>query len=216
MSNVFRGLALLLLLTASCEEAKQPAVPADEKKLVREAFAGYKSAILNDKGEEAVKHLDSRTLKYYGDLAELTRTADSAKVNSLGLIDKLMVLTIRHRATREEILAFDGNSLLVYAIKNGMVGKNSVLNNTIGDVTVDQAFAKGVVVISGKPSPISMHFYKEEGNWKADITSLFPSSEIAFRQVIAESGQDENAFFFSVLEAISGSPVRPSVWHAVK
>ena len=34
-----------------------------EEKLVRKAFDSYKTSILNDKGEEAVKYVDKRTIK---------------------------------------------------------------------------------------------------------------------------------------------------------
>jgi hypothetical protein len=32
---------------------------------VKTSFDSYKSAILNDKGEEAVKYVDNRTIEYY-------------------------------------------------------------------------------------------------------------------------------------------------------
>jgi hypothetical protein len=111
--------------------------------LVKQAFDDYKSAILNDKGEDALKYINSRTIKYYTEIIDLVKNADSAQVNSLSLIDKITVFSIRHRATREEILAMGGTDLFVYAIKKGMVGKNSVANNSIGKVTIDGAFAKG-------------------------------------------------------------------------
>src|SRR5688572_748402 len=105
------ALTLVLLLTGFSAIAQKK-----EEKAVRKAFEDYKTAILNDKGTEAVNYVDSRTLKYYGDIAELVRSADSAKIQTLTIFDKLMVLLIRVRATKEDILAFNGQSLLMYAI----------------------------------------------------------------------------------------------------
>lgn len=82
------------------------------------------------------------------------------KLNSLGLLDKLMVFTIRHRASKEDILSFDGKRLLIYAIREGMVGKNSVVNNSIGEVEIDGDFAKGQFMTSGQKTPYYFHFYK--------------------------------------------------------
>src|SRR5687767_6082502 len=117
--------------------------------LIKQAFNGYKTAILNDRGDEALKFIDTITINYYGYILELVKNADSILVDSLSLLDKLMVLSVRHRTSRQDILSFDGKKLLVYAIKSGMVGKSSVANITIGEVKVDRDIAKGQVVNNG-------------------------------------------------------------------
>lgn len=186
-----------------------------EEKLVRQSFDNYKSAILNDKGEEAVKYVDSRTIKYYSDILDLVKTADSTKVETLSILDKLMVFSIRHRTSKEEILSFDGKSLLVYAIKNGMVGKNSVANNSIGDVTIDNSFAKGQFIANGQKIPFDFHFYKEENQWKIDITSLFTISTAVFKKMADDSGQNENEYLFSLLEMITRNKPNSEIWKPI-
>lgn len=186
-----------------------------EQKAVVQAFENYKSSILDDRGEEAVKYVDSRTIKYYGDMLELVKTADSAKVNSLSLLDKLMVFSIRHRTSKKDILSFDGKKLLIYAIKSGMVGKNSVQNNSIDEVTVENDFAKGQFINGTKKTPFYFHFYKEDQQWKIDLTSLFDVSNMAFSKVIEQSGQPENEYLFTLLEIVSGNAVGPEIWQKV-
>ncbi len=210
MKHAVITLTLLLAFTASAYAQK------GEEKQVRRSFDNYRSAILNDKGDEAAKFVDSRTLKYYGDMLELVRTADSAKVESLSILDKVMVFSIRHRASREEILSFDGRALLIYAIERGMVGKNSVAANTIGDVEVNNAFAKGQLIANGDPAPFYFHFYKEEGQWKIDLTALFPVSTTAFQRMADESGKDENEFLFSILEILTGDKPSGQIWQPVE
>jgi len=185
-----------------------------EEKLVRKSFENYKFAILNDKGDEAVKYVDSRTIKYYSDILDLVKTADSSKVESLSILDKLMVLVVRHRTSREEIFKFDGKSLFVYAIKNRMVGI-SVASNTIGDVTIDQNFAKGELITKGEKTPYFFHFYKEEKIWKIDLTSLFPVAIMAFNKIADESGQAQNDFLLSLLEMTTGIKPGPEIWKPV-
>lgn len=188
----------------------------DEEKVVRDAFDGYKSNILNDKGKEAAKYVDSRTIAYYNDIAQKCRTADSASVRALNIMDKLMVFSIRHRAEASDIKSFDGTGLLVYAINSGMVGKSSVVNNSIGEVTIEKDFAKGQLVVSGTETPIYFHFYQEGGDWKVDLTSIFEMSTMAFDQMVKGSGQDENEFLFSVLEQLTGRAPDNGIWHPVK
>lgn len=62
-----------------------------EEKLVQKSFDNYKTAILNDKGNEAVKYVDSRTIAYYEQMLELVKTADSSKIETLSILDKLIV-----------------------------------------------------------------------------------------------------------------------------
>jgi hypothetical protein len=200
---------LLLFVTISAIAQKT------EEKLVKNAFDGYKTSILHDKGEEAVKYVDSRTIKYYGDILELVKRADSTKIETLNILDKLMVFSIRHRASKEDILTFTGKKLLVYAIQSGMVGKNSVANNSIGEVTVDGSFAKGQLVVNKQSTPLYFNFYKEEQQWKVDLTALFPMSTNAFKKMAEESGQPENEFLFAILESLTGKKPGKEIWQPV-
>ena len=203
-------LTLITCLISSCTSQE------DESKLVRRCFENYKSAIHTDKGVEAVKFVDSRTIKYYDHISELTKNADSAKVNSLPLMDKIMVFSIRHRATKEDILSFDGKGLLIYAIKTGMVAKNGVATITIGDVTYTKDFAKGQFITNGQKTPIYYNFYKENQQRKIDLTSLFSVSTMAFKKMVTDSGQSENECLFSLLEIVTGKKPGNYIWDAVK
>jgi len=186
-----------------------------EEKLVKKSFDNYKSAILNDKGEEAVKFVDSRTIKYYSDILELVKTADSAKVETISILDKLIVFSIRHRTAKEDVLNFDGESLLVYAINSGMVGKNSVANNSIGEVKIEGNYAKGQFISNGQKAPFYFDFYKEDKQWKIDLTSLFPISTKAFKKMADDSGQNQNDYLFSLLEMITGNKPDIEIWKPI-
>lgn len=210
MTRIANLLLLLLAFTTFAYGQKE------EEKLVRKAFDNYKSAILNNKGDEAVKYVDSRTIQYYGDILDLVKNADSTQVTSLSLLDKLMVFSIRHRTEKKDILSFDGRGLLVFAIKSGMVGKNSVANNGIGEVTIDKNFAKGEFISLGEKAPFYFHFYKEEGEWKLDLTALFLVSRAAFQKMVQDSGQQEDEFIFSMLELITGKKPGLEIWEKVQ
>jgi len=187
-----------------------------ESKKVEKAYNAYKNAILNDNGTEAVKWVDSRTIKYYSEVLELVRNADSLAVDSLSAMDKLMVFSIRHRAPADSIRNFDGKAMLVYAIDNGMVGKNSVANFDLGKIKIDSAFAAAEITMGKRVAPIKFHFYNEDGSWKMDITALFSMSRTAFRRMVTNSQEEENAYLFNLLEAVSGKKPEPSIWKPVK
>ena len=126
------------------------------------------------------------------------------------------MFSIRHRTPKEDILSFDGKGLLVYAIKSGMVGKNSVANNSIGEITIDNNFAKGQFIANGQKAPFYFHFYKEEGQWKIDLTSIFSVSTMAFKKMVDDSGQNENEYLFSLLEMLTGKKPGQEIWDKVK
>lgn len=212
MTATIRFFGILIFLFAG----QQAGAQKSEGSLVKKSFDSYKTLILNDKGDEAVKYVDTRTIKYYGDILKLVKSADSTTVETLSILDKLMVFSIRHRTSKEDILNFDGKSLLVYAIKSGMVGKNGVVNNSIGDITVDENFAKGQLIANRRKTPFYFHFYKEEGKWKIDLTSLFSVSTMAFKKMADDSGQNQNEYLFSLLEIISGRKPGIEIWKPVQ
>lgn len=115
-------LIILFLLFAGFSNAQK-----SEEKAVRNSFDLYKSAILNDEGEKAINQVDSRTVAYYSNILDHVRNADSMKVETLSILDKLMVFSIRHRTSPEEIKSFDGRSLLVYAIGVVWLAKTALL-----------------------------------------------------------------------------------------
>lgn len=206
---------LIILLLSTMTWFSSTAQKSEERQ-IRNAFDNYKSAILNDKGVEAVKVVDSRTISYYSEILTHVLDADSNRIESLSLLDKLMVLTIRHRASHPDILSFDGTSLLIYAIENGMVGKNSVANNTIGAITIDGTFAKGEFIANGQQTPLNFHFYKEDEQWKIDLTALFEVSTVAFERMVESSEQNENDFLFTLLERVNGKKPTPLIWDPIR
>lgn len=188
-----------------------------EEKAIRNVFETYRKAILTDNADVALQCVDSRTINYYGHILDQVKHADSVQVSALNVFDRFMVLTIRHRTPKEQILSFDGKSLLAYAIKSGMVGKNSVSEkNKIGEVTIESEFAKGQFMFEGKKVPIFFHFYKENGTWKLDLTSIFSLSTFVIEDMIKSSGMSENEYFFYLLKLITGREPNNNIWLPVQ
>lgn len=187
-----------------------------EQAKVREAFENYKNSILTDKGNEAVNWVDSNTLNYYSEMLEVTKHADSLEVNNLGILDKMMVFTIRARTSRQDILSFDAKKLLEYSINEGMVGKSSVQNLDIDTPKISENKASAQVITNGQTIPISFGFQKENGTWKIDLTSIFPTSEEALKNVQESSGKGENEFIIWILEMTMNAEIGNEIWQKVE
>ena len=181
-------------------------------KPILKSFENYKNAILTDKGKIATDLVDSRTVKYYSNILKKIKTADSLEINSMGILDKITVLSMRHRATKNELLGFDGKKLLTYAFDNGMVGKNSVSNSELGEVIVNDDFAKAEFIVNGQKTPFFFHFYKENKKWRIDITHLFMLGRVGLKKMIEDSGKEENNFVIYILEMLTGKKPTNDIW----
>ncbi len=212
-----RSITLLSLLLLLCRAAltAQSTGQTNDEQLVRECFAGYKSAILNDKDSKVVEYVDSQTLRYYQDMLDKAQSADSLEVNRMNIMDKLMVFSIRHRASRKDLLKFAGKELLVYSIKEGVVEKNNLENNEVGHVEVEGDFAKGRLVVNGFAAPMHFYFHKEQGYWKIDLTSIFPIAMDIFQKISDESGLDENEYLSMLLELTTGEKPTAKIWETI-
>lgn len=209
MRKIFLGIGLLICFNWGYgqEDAK-----------VKACFDGYKSAILDSNGKEAMKWVNTKTKNYYSDILDKVLNADSLAVEGLNIVDKVTVLRVRMALNIEEIKKMDGTSFFIYAIDKGMVGKNSVENVTMGDVTVTGAKAKGTFINKGQVAPFSFEFDKEKGNWKIDLTALFPMSNQGLAMMIESGGYDENDFIIRILGSLSdpGQKVGAHLWHPLK
>jgi len=188
----------------------------NEKKLVKEVYSNYKTAILNDRGKEAIKYLDNATLEYYGYIAEQSLEADKAVLDSMNIIDKIMILTIRARATKDEILSFDKESILIYAIDNGMVGKGTIQNRIIDNIIINNDNATASIFVNEEISPNGNHYFKKEnGMWKINLTNLTKSGIEFFEKNIEESGLDTYDFLFLIFEKAMGIKLDDSIFNPI-
>jgi hypothetical protein len=188
----------------------------DATKDINVVFDGYKSAIVNDNGAAAVEFMDTRTLDYYKKLLNYVLTADSVTLESLPLMDKFSVLSVRHMATKKEILAFTDKSFIAFTIKKGMMGKNTLEGYTLGKVTVKDNFAKAQIIADGEKSDKYYHFYSDGTKWKIDITPLFAIEEKETEDFIKQSGKPENEFIFGILELMTEKTPSPAIWKKIK
>lgn len=178
-----------------------------DEALIKATFAGYKSAILEDRGADAVNFVDSRTINYYDRVLKHVINADSLEIAQLDVLDKMVVLSIRARTKADKILSMDGAQLFVYAIEEGMVGKGSVSQTHLSVMEVDGNAAKAFLTKGDLETPLFFDFYKEEGSWKIDITTVFDIGAKYLLQMVDEMGMTEIEFIFSALEQATG--VRP-------
>ncbi|MCA4899838.1 MAG: hypothetical protein ACK514_06160 [Bacteroidota bacterium] len=188
----------------------------NENELVRNSFNNYKKSILEGSGKEAIKYVNIKTIDYYDKELDLAVNGDSSAVSQLGVMDKLTVFIARHRIPKEDLINMTGRDFFIYAVDNGMIGKNSVVTTQIGDVNVKANFANGQMISNGQKTPLYFQFSKEENEWKIDLTSIFPQVNFGLTKMLSEQGLTDNDFIFQTLESLTGRKVTNDIWRSLK
>ncbi len=177
---------------------------AQQEDSIKKVFYAYQAALLEDRGTDAAMLIDTRTIAYYNNLCQLAIYGEKMEVQGLPLIDRIIVLGIRHRSSLEEIKEFDGFKMFVYAVNKGFVGKNSVADIEVGELTVKGDFAKGEHIAKGKVTPLFFHFYLEENQWKLNLTEMIPILNVMMAKMIKDQGATEDEYMLMIMEQMYG------------
>lgn len=192
-------------------------IPAQvtEEESVRKTFESYLNSISKGSGEEAVQFVDRHTLAYYNNIAELAKDADSLKIESLATFDKIMVLATRNRVPKEELLKFDGKALFIYAVNNKMVDSHGgAYLVKLGTITMENDTAKGQLFFKETEYPYYLNFYKEDGQWKYDLTSSFALGMRMLQKYVDDMG--EKLVIKMALNADPQHKPGPYIWRPLK
>ncbi len=202
-------LFLLLILIVGCSND-------DEINEVKKVYDGYIQNILNDNGKTAVQFLDTKTIDYYDKMLNHIISSERARVKTLNIIDKITVLLARHIIPKDTLLNFTAIEYIRYSVDNGMVGKNGVMDNTIGNITINKNFARGQNIQHGKKTKMFYHFYKEKGDWKINLTSILTNTVSELERMQTNSGFTESEFIFNIIKNVSGEAASEDVWNTLK
>jgi len=188
-------------------------VDTDEDKVI-ECYEKYKAAILNDRGIEAIKYIDSKTIDYYSDILDKALYADKDEVTKESLVNKLAILRIRHEIPLVDLRNMNGSSLVVYSINNAWVGKNAIIGLSVRNIKIESDFATANVYKDNKNIGLKYRFYNEEGQWKFNFIFMLELSNLIMKQQLNNLGyENEDDFIFDMLEAVSGKKVTEEIFN---
>jgi hypothetical protein len=188
------------------------AIAGDDVGAVKAAFKSYQSALLEKNGARCVAVVDRGTVDYYQRMHDLAVGGKADDVKKLAILDKLMVLRMRHQIPLADLKRMDGRAMLAHGVTQGWVGSN-VAKVEPGAVEITGDRASLVFVVDGKPTPVKIGLRREGGAWRIDLLSLFQLSGGAFRERQKKSGQSEDDFVVSLVEQLVGKPVPPTIWN---
>jgi hypothetical protein len=186
--------------------------PAASASAVRAAFAAYRAAATAGDGGGAAAMVDHVTVYYYDEALRRARTSTAAELERLSLVDRLVVLSIRHRLSSDALATLDGRGLVAAGVADGWIGRQGTSHMELGEVSVNGDVADAPVLVDGQPSEFAFHFRREPAGWRLDLTSVHAATEQALEAAVAQSGLEANAFMVAALQQATGRPVASTIW----
>jgi hypothetical protein len=198
-------------LMLSTPEAGAPKAHGQEAAILS-AFKAYQAALLKKDGPRCATLVDRATIDYYQRMRDLAVKGSAADVRKLGLMDKLVVVRMRHQVPIAQLKPMDGAGALAYAVVQGWIG-DKVAGAEFGAIEVDGATASGAFMVDGHPTPTRMQLHREKGAWRISLVSVFPASNFLFGKMQRESGLSEDDFVIATVGKLAGKPVPDTIWN---
>ncbi|HEY4539108.1 MAG TPA: hypothetical protein VIG94_03735 [Faecalibacter sp.] len=184
------------------------------KKEIVKAFETYKKGILSGDSKTAIAQLDKNSINYYQEVLDISLRADSAQINQLEVLDKLIVLSVKHKVPKEELIKMNGLQLLNYSIDNGLIGNKNTINEIeIGEVDINGEIAYGQFIVKKQKTPLYFGFTYDQSQWRLDITSVFEPTGFAIRKLVEMQNKSANEVIITMIESTTpGKKVSKDIW----
>ncbi len=190
----------------------------NERKLVKQAFQNYKNALLNQDGEEAVRHVSSDTVAFYGKTKNRALNMPENKLKQQEPYEKLMVLMMRLKMSASELSDMEDRDVFAYAVDNGWIGKKGVRNTTLQNVKIsnDQATVSATRKSRRRTRKAEFDFVRENGAWKYTLMPKIEDLNKGMRKAIQKNNVDENTYLTGVIQKSTGEKPEPEIWQPLQ
>jgi hypothetical protein len=191
-----------------------------DERAVRETFEAYKQALLQRQGARASALVDRATWDYWGELRRLALSGSEEELRQRPFIERLLVVSLRHELSVEELRQMDLEAMLGRAIEAGWIAPASIAQLEMGEVRLEGDRASGQALTRTFGDPPSLQpveglryeFVREEDEWHFAFASLVAGLDRLLGDFAAQLGADEDDLIFSLVESFSGRTVLPEVW----
>lgn len=205
----FLGAALAAaasLLAAGCEDLEQE---------VRDTYQAYMAAVARKDAETALALTDPRYIEHMDFLAKKARTADRDAVMRLTTAERISILQMRNRLSKQELQALDGRTWLMRSFKEDADGESIFDVLQLGEITIRRPRASGTLEFQGIPTIIKMEFVKTGDRWVLDPMALEELvNDLAHKKYSSPQAEDQAIRGREGLR--TGNTIRATIWDAPK
>lgn len=183
--------------------AVQPAPPPSEesdREGVLRAYEAYRNALLRRDGKLALRFVDQKSLDLYEDFRQHALKLKKDQLQRLDLLDKLVVLRLRHEFTRKEIEAFSAADVLRIGVERGWTSAPLA--------EADQVVVEGVtarIAPKNTKGTFSVFLSKVKGEWRIELWKTLALIKPMARQLYERdaNGASEEDYALQVLASLS-------------
>ena len=193
-----------------------PALATDEAEEVTRAFSSYRSAILAGNGAKAAELVSRETLAFYDETRRLALFGDAEALQEQSLVTQIQILTFRLRVPPEKLESLSAKELVAYAIDQGWIGKDSVLQLQPGTVHAEGDVALLKVVVDGKEVDIGFRLEREEGTWRLNLLPTLQLANTSFQMIAKQQGVSERDLLLVLMESVIGRKLGNEAWQPLK
>lgn len=170
--------------------------------VIRQSFNDLKDALLEPDGQGVLNLVDRNTFSFYSGILSKAKNYDSVGVESLQIIEKILVFTVRVRAEKDNIKAMGDSAFFRYMVNEGLIDKIgfSIAGTELAMVTVSGDSALGQLQLPPIALPYKVKFRLENNTWKTDLNSLMFVSNLAIKQMVFASKKSDTAFLLAFIK----------------
>jgi hypothetical protein len=206
--KLFTVAAILAAIALANQAAHRP-----EAEAARDAFKGYKQALINHDGEAAAAFVSKGTVDYYGKIKELALRGERQTVAGLPILDKMTVLMLRLTYRADTLENMTATSLFASAVEKELFNMDTVVSSEVGKVKVSGERASITLINRGVENQAFLPLFVKEGrSWKLDSTALFGILGWALEKSAKDSGLSEDEFLVEILSKTTGKEVTNTIW----
>lgn len=198
--------------SGSTVPSSSAAAAAPDDEAIRATFLAYKKAINEKKGDVAASLVTEGTIAYYEKSRVAALSMKAAELRKQPLMDRLIVLAIRHRLADKDLAKLDGRGLFAAAVDAGMVMDAGAIEPDAIERDGDRAQLGLRVGTTTTPPKSGFAMRREAGGWRIDVLSVAAAAGSALEGSLKQLDPDPDKALLALLELSSGTKPSEAVW----
>ena len=208
----------LLAIITGCSKSPEDKLIELEKDKIKAVFSNFQNALTKHESTNIKEYLTKESLDEFGEYKDIALHASEDNMQSLSLMKKLYVLSLRHLLTEKKLLGMDKTDILPFLMDNKItLNGAAILYFELSHIAVKDDAANAWFKFKDEQfSDYSFLFLKQDGTWKFDLRTMLRVSEGAVATLIKKQNIPENDALILSIETATGRKVSPNIWRPLK
>ncbi|MCW5765363.1 MAG: hypothetical protein KIT68_05250 [Phycisphaeraceae bacterium] len=202
--------SVFLLVGPGCDKH------AEDKAAIKAALEANRQAVLARDAEGFMQSISEGSIEWFDRVLRLARTGPRSDVLALRPIDRALIIALRNRVPRKDLMKFDGRSFIRWAMELGWWDASAEDEETVGSIRVLATTATVKMRLEGRRTDREVGFVKEGDAWKVDMGDGARQYDRRFREAMDRYRLDENRTILQLETIMSGREARDDLWDPPK